>query len=414
MLKKLRLQFICFTMVIVTALLSIVFGLIYHFTRQNLERQSLQMMERIRGDAYRPGLNKNRNDEVQLPYFILYVDLGGNIRSISSGYFDLSDTAYVEELAGTVLNAREPIGVLKDYDLRYSRQLSPMGTSIIFADVSSELAVLRDLVTTCVFVGLICQLIFLGIAFLLARWAIKPVEDAWARQKQFVADASHELKTPLTVILTNAELLQTPQLSPESRSQFTENILTMSHQMRGLVESLLELARVDNGTLKTHFTQLDLSRLVQDAILPFEPLYFEQGMTLQLQVEDRIFVMGSESHLRQVLEILLDNARKYASPNARVEVRLERQTSHCLLSVSDPGDPIAKDDLENIFKRFYRVNKARRMNHSYGLGLPIAQGIVGAHQGKIWAESAGGKNTFRVQLPCTVHRRSMPEPHCPE
>ena len=219
------------------------------------------------------------------------------------------------------------------------------------------------------------------------------------RQKLFVGAVTHELKTPLTVILTNAELLQEPEYDEQARSRFVDSIMTMSHQMRGLVESLLELARVDNGGQNMVFSRLNFSELVSDALLPFEPVYFEKGLTLESNVEENLFVKGSQQHLKQVADILLDNASKYASADSTVRVILRRQGSHCLLSVASAGDAISKEDLKNIFKRFYRMDKARSMNHSYGLGLSIADSIVSKHGGKIWAESADGVNTFFVQLP---------------
>jgi len=169
--------------------------------------------------------------------------------------------------------------------------------------------------------------------------------------------------------------------------------------MRGLVESLLELARVDNGSVKTAYTELNLSMLVEDAVLPFEPLYFEKGMELESHLEAGLQIRGSERHLRQVVEILLDNAMKYADPESKVWVYLLRQGKDCLLSVANPGPEISKADLRNIFKRFYRVDQARTTSGSYGLGLPIAEGIVKSHKGKIWAESANGINVFHVLLP---------------
>ena len=219
------------------------------------------------------------------------------------------------------------------------------------------------------------------------------------RQKLFVGAVTHELKTPLTVILTNAELLQEPEYDEQARSRFVDSIMTMSHQMRGLVESLLELARVDNGGQNMVFSRLNFSELVSDALLPFEPVYFEKGLTLESNVEENLFVRGSQQHLKQVADILLDNAAKYASADSTVRVILRRQGSHCLLSVASAGDAISKEDLKNIFKRFYRMDKARSMNHSYGLGLSIADSIVSKHGGKIWAESADGVNAFFVQLP---------------
>ncbi len=400
MLKKLRRQFVCFTMIVVTVLLCVVFGLVYHSTKVSLEHHSLQLMGQLRDDFRHPELYPDHHNKIQLPYFILQIDLEGNIDTYASSYSEPADADFFHKVAQEALASPKKVGILNEHHLRFSRESGPSGITIVFADISSEQATLRGLTTNCVFIGIVCLLAFLGLSFLLAWWGTKPVEEAWSQQKQFVADASHELKTPLTVILTNAELLQTPQLSPDARNQCASNILTMTHQMRGLVENLLELARVDNGTLKTHFVEVELGQLVQDSVLPFEPVYFERNLKLSVHTEDGIFVSGSENHLRQVLEILLDNAQKYSSDCGSVGIRLTRQGGHCLLSVSNPGDPISKENLENIFKRFYRVDKARSMNHSYGLGLPIARGILQVHGGKIWAESEGGINTFYVQLPC--------------
>jgi len=174
----------------------------------------------------------------------------------------------------------------------------------------------------------------------------------------------------------------------------------MSRQMRGLTESLLELARVDNGTVNMTFAETDLGQLVNGAALPFEAVFFEKGLLFTTQVQTGIRAKVSESHIRQVVDILLDNAQKYACDGAQVQLELKKSgRSECILSVSNTGEPIAKEDLKNIFKRFYRVDTVRSMNCSYGLGLSIADTIVKAHKGKIWAESENGVNTFFVQLP---------------
>lgn len=232
---------------------------------------------------------------------------------------------------------------------------------------------------------------------LLARWAVRPVEQAWDQQRQFVADASHELKTPLTVILTNAELLSDPAYDEERRQDFSANILTMSRQMRLLVEELLDQARVDNSKIQ-HQT-LDLSKLVEEALLPFEPVYFEAGRNLVNQIEPGISLTGSGKHLCQVVEILLDNGCKYSDPGSTTLLRLSRHGRNALLSVTTPGTPLTEQQCTDIFKRFYRVDAARTRTGSYGLGLSIAQGIVAQHGGKIWAQSQEGSNTFFVLLP---------------
>lgn len=400
MLKRLRIKFICINMAIVTVMLGIVFGLVLHFTKSSLESESIRMMQAIAMDPLQLGRPNESSQEIRLPYFTLQIGYRGELVAVGGGYYDLSDEGFLNELIHLAFSSEAQTGVISEYNLRFCRIVTPSTQCLVFADISSERSTIRNLVQTCLLIAAVSLLAFFLISLLLARWAVKPVDRAWTQQRQFVADASHELKTPLTVIMTNAELLQTPGYDEPSRQQFAGSILTMSRQMRGLVEGLLELARVDTGAANTAFSRLDFSKLISDAVLPFEPIFFEKGMELFCQIDRDIWVRGSTQHLNQLLDILLDNAQKYASPQARVTLSLTRQSwAHCLLTVSNPGAEISPDDLKNIFKRFYRVDRARSMDHSYGLGLSIAERIVKSHHGKIWAESANGSNTFLVQLP---------------
>ena len=399
MLKWLRIKFICINMLIVTAMLCVIFGMVFHFTRQNLESESLRMMQTIATDPFRIGRPDQRLEEVRLPYFILEFGQGGELIATGGGYYDLSDKELLHEIIEAALETKKHIGILEDYNLRYQRVATPDTRRIVFADMSSEQNTLSHLLRTCAAIGAASLLAFFLISLFLAYWSVKPVERAWLEQRQFVADASHELKTPLTVILTNAELLQEPNRDENSRARCSESILAMANQMRGLVESLLELARLDGGTVKPTVSLLDFSELVSDAILPFEPLYFERNLEIQSIIEENIKVNGNEAHLRQVAEILLDNAIKYSSSPATVKVKLHRHGLHCLFSISNPGEPIPPEEVKKIFKRFYRTDKVRSMNHSYGLGLAIAESIVKEHRGRIWAGSKDGFNTFFVELP---------------
>ncbi|MEE0111417.1 MAG: HAMP domain-containing sensor histidine kinase [Oscillospiraceae bacterium] len=399
MIKRLRIKFVCINMTIVTAMLLVIFGMVLQFTQENLENQSIRMMQNVaENERVQPGRPGESWEEVQLPFFFVTIDFRGEMTAASGGYYDLSDEEQVLQIIQQARNTDAETGILKEYKMRFQKRTMPFGEAMVFVDISSEIATMENLVKTCVFIGIISFSVFLGLSFWLARWAVKPVETAWNQQRQFVADASHELKTPLTVIMTNAELLQSPEYTDADRRRFSDSILTMSHQMRGLVESLLELARVDNGAAKMVFSEFDFSEQVSDGLLPFEPVYFEKELLLESEIEEGLKVKGSQAHLRQVLDILLDNAAKYASPQGTVTVKLKRQGNHCLLSVANPGEQISKEDLKNIFKRFYRIDKVRSMNHSYGLGLSIADSIVKEHGGRIWAESAEGINTFFVQL----------------
>lgn len=333
MLKRLRVKFICINMLIVTAMLCVIFGMIYHFTRQNLESESFRTMQTLAAEPLRRGRPDPWPGEVRLPYLVLEIGPAGRLTAAGGGYYDLSDEGFLREITDAALEMKEPTGILKEYDLRYQRVVTPVAQRIVFVDTSGERSTLGHLIETFAVIGAAGVLGFFRISLFLARWAVKPVERAWTEQRQFVADASHELKTPLTVFLTNAELLQEQGGDEVFRARFSGSILSMANQMRGLVESLL------------------------------------------------------------------DNAMKYSSAPAAVRVALKRHGLHCLLSVSNPGAPIPPEELKKIFQRFYRTDKVRSMNRSYGLGLSIAERIVKQHKGKIWAESNGGYNTFYVELP---------------
>lgn len=395
MLKKLRQKFVLVNMLIVACMLLVIFGLVFQYTKADLDSESENVLQALAQGNYDQQPNNG-----QLPCFVLQVSIHGGITVSGSSYYDLNNEAFIQELIQLVYTADETTGVLDKYDLRYAVVSGLFAKNIIFVDISGHVAALNSLVQSCVLVGAVALAAFFVISVLLARWAVKPVEVAWQQQKQFVSDASHELKTPLTVIMSNAELMQNPEFEPENKAQFASSILVMTKQMRNLVEGMLELARADNGQVKKTFARLDLSKVVEDTLLPFEPVFFENGLMLEADIQSDIWAKGSSEHLRQVLEILLDNAAKYSAPGI-VQVQLLRQgRGHCFLTVSNPGTPIAKEDLERIFQRFYRVDEARSRTGSFGLGLPIADAIVREHGGKIWAESNVTGNRFCVLLPC--------------
>ena len=399
MIRKLRIKFVCVIMGIVMLMLAMILGVVIHFTGQNMEMQSINMMRAIATAPFQQGKLGKPPEEVRLPFFTVQIGNRGELLGISGGYFDLTDQEYIESIVNAALASEHNTAQLEDYQLRFLKEKSPRGYTIVFSDTTTESATLKNLYSICVLIFFVAMGVFLGVSILLSNWVIKPVAVAWDQQRQFVADASHELKTPLSVIMANAELLANEDTIPDDRRKFSRNILSMTYQMRTLVENLLEMARVDNGTLKMQFAALDFSELVRDAVLSFQLLYEEKGQTLQNAIPDGITLQGSERHLYQVLDVLLDNALKYSVAEGHTNVELKRIGHSCLLTVSNTGEPISKEDLKNIFKRFYRADKARSLNGSYGLGLSIAEAIVEAHKGKIWAASEPGYNTFFVQLP---------------
>lgn len=406
MIRKLRVKFIAITMALVCLMVTAISGFVFFFTCRTMEAennaalQSLSMKEPPPGGmpggvpGIRPGDLENGG-----PIFILWVRPDGSVEATGSPYFDLSDGALLREIYEAARADGEKTGILRKWKLCYYRADRPGETQYAFLDVSQDLQTLQDLALACFVIGTAVIALFFLISIWLSKWMVRPVEEAWNKQKQFVADASHELKTPLTVIMTNAELLQNDEYEEQERKNFSQSILTMSQQMKTLVEKLLELARSDAEQTKQQMKPVDLSKLILDTAISFEGVFVEKGLTVESTVEPGIVTQGNEQALQQVVDILLDNAQKYSSPGGETTVRLYSSGyGKCRLTVSNPGKEIPPEDLKRIFQRFYRMDKARSRDGSFGLGLSIAESIVAQHKGSIWAESKDGMNTFIVEL----------------
>ena len=401
MIRKLRVKLVAIIMAFVTVILVCVMAAVLGLTRATLERESLDMMRHIALDPVRTPAPGEDFDGVRLPYFVLTVNEDGTIEPMGGGYYDLSDTDFLQQAAQEVVDSGKQSGVLAGSHLRFLRLGTDDGSTIVFSDTSNETQTLTGLLRTCLLLCGAAFAAFFILSILLARWAVRPVEKAWTQQKQFVADASHELKTPLTVLLTDAELLCSPEgeYSSAERRQLSQSMLTVAQQMRVLVEQLLELARVDQGIPRGKSSRLDWSENVSDALLPVEPIFYEKGLQLETALQSGIFVHGCAAQLQQAVGVYLDNAQKYAAPGTAVRVTLAQCGHHrARLAVATRGEAIPQDELQNIFKRFYRTDPAHHRNGSYGLGLAIAAGVAEQHDGKVWAESADGVNTFYLEL----------------
>ena len=418
MIKRLRMKFICITMVIIMAMMTILLLSHYDFTVRGLIQQHINALEETARafqaeppgqpleNGMAPGGNAMPHREKprfgrpgQLhPCFILMLDGQGNLVADDMGYFNLTDQASLLEIYQRAEARGSSAGVLWDHGLRFLRAEIGSQQFYVFTDISGEIDSMQTMARYGILIWVLGFVCFLILTIWLANWAIRPVEQAWEQQRQFVADASHELKTPLTVILTNAELLREQAQNGEQR-RFSDSIVTMSAQMRGLVDGMLQLARADSGQSAAEREQVDLSALLEQTVLPFDPLFFEAGLTLESGIRPGIRVTGNAGQLRRVAEILLDNALKYAAPGGTVRMKLESRGSQCCLSVASPCAALTNRQCRDIFKRFYRVDATRSRNGSYGLGLAIAEQLVSAHRGKIWAESRDGVNTFYVNLP---------------
>ena len=293
----------------------------------------------------------------------------------------------VKDILSIENKEKEHIGLL--YFDKYSYSYRE-GESLVIYDNNNVRNNLLTVLKNSLIFFLILEIVFIAIAKLIAHWISKPVEDAFIKQKNFIADASHELKTPLAVITASAEALEK---NPKEKKWLT-NIKSESERMNNLIIDLLDLAKIENGQLE--MSQGNLSKIVELSALTFEGIAFEKNIKFDCHIDENINIKMNENAIRQVMEILLDNAIKHSKEKGKIEVNL-KDNNNIELTVSNLGDAIPSGEEEKIFDRFYRVDKSRNRNENrYGLGLAIAKNIVTLHKGTIKAYSKNGKTTFQI------------------
>ncbi|MEA4933863.1 MAG: HAMP domain-containing sensor histidine kinase [Lawsonibacter sp.] len=407
MIQKLRLKFVAVCMLMVTAVLAVVFVSVHTSAELNIEHISRQVLQRIISEPSIPvpsgagRYERNPNfgtGKVQLPYFTVEI-WGGNAVYVTGGtYSDLEDTDELTAIIRDCMRQSLPEGTIDDYDLRYLRQDNGFFTQIAFVDMSMEQTTLNDLMHSYVQIAAAALLLSLGVSIFLSWWVTRPVEAAWRQQHQFLSDASHELKTPLTVILSNAELLETASLV-DRPARWADNIHSEARRMKSLVEEMLTLARADNMVRTSVLSAVSMTDIASDCALLFEPVAFEAGKPLQYEVADGVTVLGDADKLKQVISILLDNAIKYGRDKCPVTMTLQKTGRHARLSVSNAGDPIPPEQLGRLFERFYRADASRGEHPGFGLGLPIAAAITEEHHGTLKAKSDMASTLFLLTLP---------------
>ena len=413
MIRRLRWKFVVIIMSLVALTLGLMFCVVMATTRDSLRRDSLEALGKAvtltEDSSFSSYLPRDAEgtfglfgaEKVQMPYFTIQLSGANSIYVLANQFFDTSDEKALLDVVGDAITGKQDTGQIRSngYSLRYLRVETLLGWRIAFVDLTQEESTLGSLARNLVFICLGTLFLFFIISLLLSRWAVRPVEQSWKQQRQFVADASHELKTPLAVILSSIDMLDHyGDAEPEKRQRWQENVRSSSRQMQTLVEELLVLARSDNATQQLHLTDCDLNDIVEDSLMLFEPMAFEQGKRIDEQLDEAVTVNGDAALLKRIVDIYLDNACKYSPEHSVIQVKLKNEGKHALLSVRSEGDPIPQELLGRIFERFYRADPSRT-EEGYGLGLAIATELARLHHGKVWAESDPNGNTFFFSIP---------------
>lgn len=422
MISVLRRKFVLVNMICVTLILAAVFGVFYYTSIKQFKSENELTLEKALSFselsmAVPRELNKKSDDkqDYEASNFVVNVDYDGNPTIISANNVNInigsdsmeqilpvSSTNINDALRRVIadLDEGKTGGEFKKYKLRYMIGDASNGINVAFVDLTNEYNQKGQMLLACFVTGAVALCGFFLVSVFLSRWALRPVQRAWNNQKQFAADASHELKTPLTVILANMEILKANKdQTIDERMAWVDNTEAEARRMKNLANNLLFLAK--NGDMKKPIMteKVNLSDVVMRASLAFEPVAFENKVSIDTFIENDIFVGGDQVQMRQLISILLDNAVKYSYVNTGIKIMLKESSGKAVLEVNDTGVVISKDNLTNIFQRFYRTDESRA-EEGYGLGLSIAANIVDRHLGTITAASnEDDGTTFTVSLP---------------
>lgn len=408
MIKTLQRKFILINMIIVFIVLACVFSIFTISNYNKSQDESYRSLHMIlnRKDNIRPPIfeigKKPPEDFTRSPIFLINIYNNDQIKLIYGDNINISQDI-LNIIGKKALDSESNTGVLKEYNIRFEKITEKNITKIAFIEISEEQLALKHSIILSTSLIIIAMIIFFFISLFLAKWALKPVENSWQQQKQFVSDASHELKTPLTVMLANMDILLINQDDTiRNQIKWIQNSKEEAIIMKQLLNNMLFLAKSDTSKILSIHSNINLSDLIINVSLSFESLAFEKKISIDTSnIQTNIFVLGDENQLKQLLSILIDNAIKYSETFQNINIELISYHAKAELKINNYGVSLSKSELEHVFDRFYRCDKSRS-EEGYGLGLSIAKTIVKDHKGKIYAKSYNNKTTFGVILPLAI------------
>ena len=395
MIKKLKRRFILTSMAVVTLVLLLVSIVLFLGARRVVYSDADQMLKRsLMFSLGEKGNGEGRGGRFERAVVLTVDPETGEVENRSSGTLQNFSEEEQHELAQEAARG----GKLKNRGVRASVEKRNGKTYVAVVDTAVEDRLLTAATKALALFAAGTWAALLLLVWLLSGWAVRPMAKAWDMQRQFVADASHDLKTPLTVILSNSELLK--QQSEAADTPEVDRIEAAGRRMKDLVQKMLTLARMEDDPNRGAWESMDLSDMVMEGALAFEATAFEKGLTIDENVKSGLVVKGNRAQVQSVLECLLDNACKYADPGSSVTVSLEKAGKRAKLTVHNTGSYIPPADLPHVFERFYRADKSRTASDSSGLGLAIVQSVVESMGGTVSVESSESAGTaFTVFLP---------------
>ena len=398
MIYRLQRKLILICTVSVLAVIALVFGVILVLNISSMNRNMDMLADRVsEGGGRFPGSMEEKPQPDKMPprneqdfefitpetpfstrHFTVFYDKNGKVSKINTESIYSVSKEQAIEYAESALNNEDERGWISIY--RYKVFGGDGGKGVVFVDGSMSRSSLMQSMTIAGLVLLGCAALVLILIFLLSKKAVKPIAESYEKQKQFITDANHELKTPLTLILANLDIAE----AELGKNEWLDDIRSEGHRMTELVGQLVALSRMDEEGQPMNITEVSFGELVADTVAEFEPLAKERGKAITSSIDKEISYLGDEALLHRLVGILMDNAIKYCDQDGDISVTL-RRGRRVILTVENTYAAVDELELNRLFDRFYRADKARRFTGGYGVGLSMAKAIVEKHKGEITA-----------------------------
>ena len=398
MIYKLQRRFVLICTVSVLSVVALVFGVIVALNISSLNKNMDVLADQVsEGGGRFPGSFHEGFKPDKLPpknepnfdfmgpetpfstrhFTVLFERSGDVARTIMESIYAITEEQAIE-YAEEILDGDKERGWISNY--RYKVFSTGFGTGVVFVDGSMNRSAMVQSMAIAGVVLLVCAVLVLALIFLLSKRAVKPIAESYEKQKQFITDANHELKTPLTLILANLDIAE----SELGKNEWLDDIRSEGHRMTELVNQLVALSRMDEENHTLNLADVALGKIVADTVSEFEPLAISRGKTMGANIDSDIIYHGDEALLRRLVGILMDNAIKYCDYGGDIVVTLHCNR-HIVLTVENTYAAVDELELNRLFDRFYRADKARTFKGGYGIGLSMAKAIVEKHKGEITA-----------------------------
>lgn len=398
MFDKLKTKFILINMTLLSTVFIGIFSAIFYITSLNMNKQINNDLFLLLGDKFPPphtlAIIVEINNSNQIINIKKHSQINIDLDKIKNSAYDLLKN----------YESNKTISITKIDNTYYSYLInkSKFGAKMVLIDRTNVQTLLTELLKTFILIVFLSLVILFLISIYLTNKSIKPIKEAFEKQKQFITDASHELKTPLTIIKTNTSvLLSNTDDTIKNQLKWINYINSQTDRMSTLINEMLTLSKLDIEENKLPLSVVDVSSIMENILLMFDAIIYENNIELYTNIQKNLFINADKESIKKLFSILIDNAIKYNNENGKINIDLINEKNKVKITIKNTGCGIPKEDLDRIFERFYRVDSSRdRKTGGYGLGLSIANSIVKQHNGKIYAKSIENQETsFIIELP---------------